>query len=283
MVERAAAVLALHRLHDRQRDSMVRRTHYELVLGLLTDPASPELLRRSELAGLPTSRRQLVGVTLRPVVDATTMSGGPGALADEVIAATVHAAHQLRVPALVCELENDVRALLSFASAANTRKVVDDLAGRVGRRHTVLVGAGRPVTRPSDIDRTLREAQHVVQSLRTGAPADIVHRLEDVHLRGLLAMLMDDDRLRMFVDRELDPLREHDEHRQGGLVDAVRALVRHPGSKSQAAASLHLSRPVFYDRLAKAERVLGVDLDDPDTRVSLHVALVADEVARQAG
>jgi purine catabolism regulator len=86
----------------------------------------------------------------------------------------------------------------------------------------------------------------------------------------------------MFVDRELDPLREHDRQWQGGLLDAVRALVRHPGSKSQAAASLHLSRPVFYDRLAKAERVLGVDLDDPDIRVSLHVALVADEVARQA-
>jgi purine catabolism regulator len=28
------------------------------------------------------------------------------------------------------------------------------------------------------------------------------------------------------------------------------------------------------------ERLLGVDLDDPDIRVSLHVALVADEVAR---
>jgi purine catabolism regulator len=50
-------------------------------------------------------------------------------------------------------------------------------------------------------------------------------------------------------------------------------------SKSEAAASLHISRPVLYDRLAKAARVLGADLDDPDIRVSLHVALVADELA----
>jgi PucR family transcriptional regulator, purine catabolism regulatory protein len=136
---------------------------------------------------------------------------------------------------------------------------------------------GRPVGRAAAIDRTLREAQQVVRSVPGGA-ADGVHRLEDVHLRGLLAMIGDDDRLRLFVDRELDPLREHDERTGSRLLDAVRALVTHPTSKSDAAASLHLSRPVFYDRLAKASRVLGADLDDPDVRVSLHVALLADEV-----
>jgi purine catabolism regulator len=93
-------------------------------------------------------------------------------------------------------------------------------------------------------------------------------------------MLAEDDRLRLFVARELDPLREHDERTGAGLLDAVRALVSHPTSKSDAAASLHVSRPVFYDRIAKAGRVLGVDLDDPDIRVSIHVALLADEVAQ---
>ena len=42
-------------------------------------------------------------------------------------------------------------------------------------------------------------------------------------------------------------------------------------------------RPIgANDRIAKAERVLGVSLDDPDIRVSLHVALLADDVAAQA-
>jgi purine catabolism regulator len=57
----------------------------------------------------------------------------------------------------------------------------------------------------------------------------------------------------------------------------------HPGSKSVAAASIHLSRPAFYDRLARIERVVGGGLDDPDLRVSLHVALLADEMAGPAG
>ena len=107
-----------------------------------------------------------------------------------------------------------------------------------------------------------------------------VHRLDDVGLRGLVALLADDERLHAFVQRQLAVLREHDEREQRGLEAALLALLTHPGSKSHAAASLHVSRPVFYDRLARLERLLGVDLDDPDVRVSLHVALVADEVVR---
>ena len=117
VAERAAAALALHRLHDRQRDSAVRRTHHELMLGLLSDPTGPELLRRCEVAGVAMTRRRFVGVTLRPQFDTGT-AGSPSALVEEAISATVHAAHELKVPALVCEVERDVRVLLSFPSAA---------------------------------------------------------------------------------------------------------------------------------------------------------------------
>jgi purine catabolism regulator len=39
-----------------------------------------------------------------------------------------------------------------------------------------------------------------------------------------------------------------------------------------------MSRSTFYDRLARIAQVLGVDLDDPDILVSLHVAVLADAV-----
>lgn len=284
VVERGAAALALHRLHDRQRDSGVRRTHHELLLGLLIEPGSPELLTRCELAGLPTGNRQFVGLTLRPRF-VRRDQGSSVDVVDEAIAVTVHAAHEMRIPALVCEVERDVRALLSFPASAHPFRAVDDLAARVRRGHALVIGAGRPVTRHSEIDRTLREAQHIVRSVREGADHEDVpvHRLEDVHLRGLLAMLVDDDRVRLFATRELDPLRRHDTRFGSELLQTVRALVTNPTSKTQAAASLHLSRPVFYNRMAKAGRVLGADLDDSDVRVSLHIALLVEEVARNGG
>jgi purine catabolism regulator len=283
MAERAAAALAMHRLHDRQRDSVTRRTHHELMLGLLADPTSEDLLRRCDLAGLPTAKRHLVGLTIRPRLEGTSPAGAPASRMEEVIAATVHSAHELRIPALVCEVEREVRVLLSFAPSANSDRAVDDLAGRIRRRQPVVIGAGRPATKQAEIDKTLREAQHIVESLRAGSPEQDVHRLEDVHLRGLMAMLVEDERVQMFVARELNALRQHDEQLGSSLLATVAALVSHPSSKSAAAASLHISRPVFYDRLAKVERLLGVDLEDPDIRVSLHAALVADEVARGAG
>jgi len=78
-------------------------------------------------------------------------------------------------------------------------------------------------------------------------------------------------------------LREHDAQHRHGLEETLVALLTHPAGKSTAAESLHLSRPVFYDRLSRIERLLGIDLNDPDARVSLHVALIADQISRLSG
>ncbi|MGY1807058.1 PucR family transcriptional regulator [Blastococcus sp. SYSU D00669] len=280
--ERAAAALALHNLHDRQRDSLVRRTHAEILAALLRDPTAPEVQQRCELAGLPLGRRTFVALTVRATEHTADPAPRRVAGVDAVVAAVVHAAHEERLPALIASADGDVRVLLSLDRAADAGAVTEELARRVHRRHAVVVGAGAPVDRIGAVERTLRESLHVVDSVRAGSTGPVVHRLADVHVRGLLTMLAEDDRLRMFVSRELEPLREHDARWQTGLLDAVRALVLHPCSKSDAAASLHMSRPAFYDRLTKIERLLGVDLDDPDVRLSLHAAVVADEVLTAA-
>ena len=272
LAERAAAALALHRLHDRDRDNLVRRTHHELLLALQADPTDPEVLRRCELAGFPTTRRQFVGVSIRPT-DPTRGSA-------PVLAATVHAAHDLGVPTLICELDRDIRVLLAFAPGGSEVAAVQKLADRVSRQHAVAIGAGRSVPASSVIDRTLREAQQVVDAIRPGTESSrVVHRLEDVHLRGLLTLFGSDDRLALFVTRELGALLAYDEQHSTDLVEVLRALVQHPTSKSDAAGAVHLSRPAFYARLTRIESVLGVPLDDPDVRASLHVALIAHELA----
>ncbi len=275
--ERAAAALALHRLHDRQRDGLVRRTHHELIVRLLGDPGAPDVQRRCERAGVPLTSRQLVGLALRLPRTEDEPARRAGKM-DAVVAALVHSAHEMRVPVLVCEIDDMVRALLSFGPSMDSVRATGDLASRLRTRIRVVIGAGRAVARVGEIDRTLREARHVVDSLCDGAPERTVYRLEDVHLRGLLSMLANDDRLRLFAARELDPLKEHDTSRNTDLLNTLRAFVRHPGSKSDAAAELHMSRSTFYDRLARIAQVLDVDLDDPDIVVSLHVAVLADDV-----
>jgi PucR family transcriptional regulator, purine catabolism regulatory protein len=277
VAERAAAALALHRLHDRDRGTLMRRTHLELLTGLVEDPGSDEVGRRCELTGFPGRRPTFVGLVVRPRIG----TGAPADL-DEVAATVVRAAHGLRLPALVCEVDRDLRVLVSATPSADADDLVDRLAARVLAHHDVVVAAGRAVSGRGDVARTVTEAGQVADAapqVRREQDPD-VHRLADLHLRGLLALLGEDERVRLFVERELGPLERHDRAHgsRTDLLAALRALLLHPGSKTEAAASLHLSRAAFYDRLARIEAVLDADLDDPDVRVSLHVALVADEL-----
>ncbi len=275
VIERGAAALAMHRLQDGHRSSQVRRTHLELVSGLLHDPADTELQRRCELAGFPVTKHQYIALAVRPVVDGTLSRA---AALEEVMAAAVHAAHTTRVPALVCDTNQVARILLAVRSAADPDAAADALALAVGRTRSIVVGAGRAVAPIGAVDRTLRESVHVLSSIGQPDPDQPVHRLEDVHLRGLLALLGGDDRLQLFVERELETLRAHDERWDTDHLAVLRALLEHPASKSEAAASLGLSRPVFYDRIAKIGRLLKVDLDHAQMRTSLHVALMAADI-----
>ncbi len=275
VAERAAAALALHRLHARDRTTALRRTHQEVLMGLLTDPASSETRQRSELAGVPLEGRQLVGVTVRPVVRARPQRGST---ADEVLATLLAACEEVGVPALVCVIDGDVRALLALPRRASETRAVDRIAAHLAGRHEVVVGAGRALLDPTRVDQTLRESQHVVVSVPESAAGPRVHRLEDTHVRGLLSLLSDDTRLRTFTTRELEPLDDLSEPDRDTMTTTLRALLAHPGSKSAAAAAAHLSRPAFYGRLAKLEQVLGRDLDDAETRTSLHLALLARDI-----
>lgn len=277
--ERAAAALALHQRHARQRDSLVRRTHHELVLRLLSDPGAPEVARRSELAGVPLASRRLVGMSMR-VPGSADEPVRRAERIDLVVNAVVSTAAKMAVPALVCDIDDTIRVLLSFPATTDAEKVTDELSARLLERVRATIGVGRSVGRIVEVDRTLRESLHVLDSLRATAAPLKVYRLEDVRLRGLLSMLADDDRLRLFCARELGPIKDHDMQRNGDLLDTLRAFVRHPTSKSDAAAELHMSRSAFYDRLARIATILDVDLEDPDIHVSLHVALVADDVLR---
>jgi purine catabolism regulator len=52
------------------------------------------------------------------------------------------------------------------------------------------------------------------------------------------------------------------------------------GNKSAAAVAAHTSRTAYYQQLARIEQVLGVRLEDPESMLSLYVALLALDVTR---
>ncbi|MFD0852576.1 helix-turn-helix domain-containing protein, partial [Actinomadura adrarensis] len=109
----------------------------------------------------------------------------------------------------------------------------------------------------------------------------LYYRLPDLRLRGLLHLLRDDARIQTFVDRELGPLLEYDAQKNGDLTRILQLYLDAGRNKAVAAQNAHLSRPAFYERLRRIERVLNADLDDVESCVSLHVALLALTSLRQ--
>lgn len=124
-------------------------------------------------------------------------------------------------------------------------------------------------------DRAARQDAARSGSVRSGSARRRCFRAQDVRLRGLLAMLRGDERAQMFARAELGSVLDVERHEDRELLTQFLAC---GGNKSLLAQRIHLSRPALYGRLARLERRLGVSLDDPESRTSLHVALLIAEV-----
>jgi purine catabolism regulator len=290
VVERAASALAVHRLLARDRETLERQTHRTLLTELLAPGALPaDLTTRAAALGVPLEGRTLVGLAVRP---RTSQAGPAPALAAQELLrdladATALAARRAAVPALVGVVDDSsVRALIAVqrpadeaAIAAVLRRLATGIHHAVEpnpRAVPVVVAVGTTVNAVVDARRTLGEAAHVAQAaLRTNGDQRDYHSLDDVRLRGLLHLLREDERLAAFAERELGPLLARDARAGSRLVDALRQYCEQGGNKSAAAASAHLSRTAYYQQLARIEQVLGVSLEDPESMLSLYVALLA--------
>jgi len=291
IAERAASALAVHRLVARDREGLERHAHRTLLTELLASATTPaDLTARSSALGVPLQRRRLVGVCVRPAMVAPGRSS-PAMATQEVLRdlaeATALAARRARVAALVGVVDDiSVRALLSLTPQADADGVVARLAKEIHqaaaaspRSLPVVLAAGTTVDAVSDARRSLVEAAHVAKAaLRSPASERTYHRLDDVRLRGLLHLLADDDRVSAFAERELGALLARDAAHASRMVEALRHFCEHGGNKSAAAAAAHMSRTAYYQQLSRIEQVLGVSLDDPESVLSLHVALLVSEI-----
>ncbi|WP_396427073.1 PucR family transcriptional regulator [Leifsonia shinshuensis] len=103
----------------------------------------------------------------------------------------------------------------------------------------------------------------------------VVQRVQHRPLLRLVNAFGSDPRMLEHTEQMLRPLIEHDLATGGDLVDVLRAYLTHPGNRTRAAAASHLSRSVFYQRIALIEELLGMDLDDGETVAALHAAVLA--------
>lgn len=291
LLERAAATLALNRLLTRDLEGLERQTHRSLLASLLThaEPDADVLLRARAL-GVPLEGRRLLGVVVRPRTAPGAPQGGLEGQARlrDLGDAVAHAARAAGVDALVGAVDDrGIGLLAALGPRQRDVEVLAALAGEVRRAvrgrlpgmdaYAMVVAAGSLVGGPRDARRSLVEAGQVADAAAHLSSSAAYLRLPDLRLRGLLQLVRDDPRVQTYVERELGPLLAHDAASGDHLTATLRAYLTAGRNKSAAATAAHLSRPAFYDRLARVAKILSADLDDVETCLSLHVALLAHD------
>jgi len=300
VLERAAEALALNRLLERDETSLEQQAHRALFATLRADHAQgrhtdeADVRARALALGLAVVDRTFLGVAVwspaTSALEALAVERRDRSLSEAV----ARAARSVRVSALVATVDpGQVLMLMSLPGGSDAAPgvlrrlaaAIDDELRSWGWSEQHTVGVGQAANRLSDAPTSLALAAHVanVASSFSAGRARPFYVSTDVRLRGLLAALRDEPRLAAFADAELHQLRAHDARHGTDLVGTLRAYLEARGNKSELARTTHLSRPALYARLAKIARTLDVDLDDAESCLSLHVALLVAELRLRPG
>ncbi|KQQ92874.1 hypothetical protein ASF62_13820 [Leifsonia sp. Leaf325] len=273
VMEQAAVALAIGRLAEGDADEWTRLGNEQLLADLLGARYSSDagIAARFEAAGLPVRGRALVGIA----VQAGEGKGGAHGPVD-----VLAAAGQLGGPVIAApraEGGGQVLALSVPPEARLSDAVFDEFARRLAHGRSGLVIAVGAVARDlSGLIASIEEAQELLRSPREERGRGVtVLRAENRPLLRLVAAFAGDPRLQAHSEQMLRPLIEYDLELDGDLLVVLLAYVSHPGNRTKAAAASHLSRSVFYQRIALIEDLLDVDLDDGETVSALHAALLA--------
>ncbi|MBB2899331.1 purine catabolism regulator [Kineococcus radiotolerans] len=271
----AMEVVRTHRAPSRP-DQLAERLLSELVDG--TAPADTDVLVRAGAAGFhPGVGDVVVAVAvdapesrsgLSVLESAARVTGGVllrGRVGAEVLGlfALAERGDQVRVVTAAVERAWQRAGRPPLRAAVGDPVRSDRAAGgwrwSLGRARAALAVAG--TTRPP-----LPEASTPVTTSRTWA-LDLLLRDADVDVEDL-------------VEATLHPLRRWDERHGSELIRTVETHLRLGCSPGRTAAALSIGRQTTYQRLRRAEELLGHPLDDADAHAGL---LLATAAARLGG
>ena len=279
-VERAVPLISLALLRAREEELLGTRERGNFLGELVSGRMDPrDAAQRAEALGFAAGRRVLLPVAVVARRDAPA-PGEAGLTAVWRDVRNELAARRMPVLIGARPQEDDTLVVLGTAErtprAAAMRTFVDVLATAADRHAggagSLVVAAGAQVAGWTSLPAALAEAGQTARAA-ADAPPRPWHDASAPDVDRLIWRLRDAPELQAFADRRLGPLLEHDRRRAMDLVATLDALYRAGGRKTDAARRLHLTRQSLYGRLERIEELLGAELDDPDTRLGLELAL----------
>jgi PucR family transcriptional regulator, purine catabolism regulatory protein len=140
-------------------------------------------------------------------------------------------------------------------------------------RDEVIVGVGRSRSGPQGVRLSHREAEHALRiSARLQSPRAVA-AFADLGLHRLLVAMTQHPELEDFYRETAGPVIAYDDRTGSGLMETLDAYFNCHGSPTDTAQRLHLHRNTVLYRLRRIEEIGGLHLDDPATRLNLHLCL----------
>jgi purine catabolism regulator len=137
----------------------------------------------------------------------------------------------------------------------------------------VSVGVGRPHRSVAGLGAGYHEATEALLIGQELLGGDRTTYFADLGIRRLLFPLRDSPELRAFYGEYLGALESYDERHGTELIRTLEGFFAHHGNHVRAADALHLHRNTLLYRLARIQAISGLDLDDPEIRLAVQVAL----------
>ncbi|MGW4089469.1 PucR family transcriptional regulator [Nocardia sp. NPDC004750] len=286
VLERAAQTLTLHRMIEKDRFG----PHRQARTGLIDDLVNGRRDERDALA-----RAAALGLARRAVYVPLAVEVAAAAESDPlagqrrttgIVDAVTHGLGLAKVTALVATGPGDrVSLIVALPRAGDpdealpaARAAMLGEVRRVDGVRGVVIGAGTV----SDTAHGVPHAAHVALSLGTSASRPF-YRSGDVRLRGLLSLIRAEPGVQRFAETELSSLLRYDIRHDADLTRTLRQFLDLAGNKTELARRLGISGPTLYERLARIARILEVDLDDGESRTSLHTALLIRDLTAGPG
>lgn len=289
VLERAAQALELGRMIDRDDTAIQLRVHGGFLRDLLDERLGSESAAAARLQSLGVPVEGGAGGYVAAVARLRAEAPADVDAAQRRMVRLSEQVHRALesagAVALVGVLDSEHVGILLRVAAVPGSDLDADGLDAVARELRLLedgsvLAAGQVVDRVLAAAGSLRSARVVADVAVAMPPLEGCARQGDIRLAGLLMSLREDARLQEFAEAELGALLEHEARHGSGLVDLLRHYLAVGGNKAELARVAHRNRTSLYPALRRLEELVGHPLDDPASRLSLGVALLAHDQGR---
>jgi purine catabolism regulator len=185
-----------------------------------------------------------------------------------------------RIRALVWQREREQEVLVFHATDPknpidHSLKLAKDFSHEIQRQYphsNVAIGVGQPARDISAWRTSYRDAVQAME-LASRLQTDTPLYIGDLGVYQLILSLSEREKLRDFTDRTLGALLDYDLKQHADLIKTLEAFFACHGNLSETAKMLIVHRNTLLYRMNRINEIAQIDLDRPETRLALHLAL----------